>query len=139
MQSLIDGDFAAWQTTMPPCITNDIMWKSVAYRLGLFAQEWVVSDLELLSGIKRAQRLLDQLERAAQSISETFSEGYARRPGRDRLRFYEYSLGSSRESRDVWLKLHRFLTEDRYNAGLELFTRLVQILTVVVRKERESI
>lgn len=136
MESLIDADFQAWQATVPKSITNDVMWKSVAYRMALFAPVWVAPDIRRLATNASSADAADQIDRAVSSISANFSEGYARSGGRDRVRFYEYSLGSGRECRDRWFKLREQIEEDRFLAGLELFTRIVQILTAVVNSER---
>jgi four helix bundle protein len=48
--------------------------------------------------------LSDRLYRAAGSISSNLAEGYSRGTDGDRARFYEYTLGSARESRDWYLR-----------------------------------
>ncbi|MFQ5594528.1 MAG: four helix bundle protein, partial [Anaerolineae bacterium] len=48
--------------------------------------------------------LSDQLYRALVSISSNIAEGYSRGTGKGRAQFYEYALGSARESRDWYFK-----------------------------------
>lgn len=93
--------FESWQSKVPAPITKDLIWKSVAYRLGAFAAEFIKPEHKLAD---RSDQLRHRIElvRAADSISANFAEGYSRMRGKDRLRFYDYSLGSARESRDWW-------------------------------------
>ena len=60
-------------------------------------EEW--KDVTKLMEDRRTLGLSDQLYRALGSISANLAEGYSRGTGKDRERFYEYSLGSARESR----------------------------------------
>jgi four helix bundle protein len=52
--------------------------------------------------------LSDQLYEAVGSVSANLAEGYSRGTGKDRARFYEYALGSARESRDWYFKARPF-------------------------------
>ena len=49
---------------------------------------------------RRTIGLADQLYRSLGSIGANLAEGYSRGTGKDRAHFYEYALGSARESRD---------------------------------------
>jgi four helix bundle protein len=77
-----------------------------------------------------------QLARATRSISVNIAEGYSRRSRRDRGRFYEYALGSARESRDWYYKARDVLGADTTHVRIALHTSLVRILTVFARKTR---
>lgn len=94
--------FESWQSTVPASITKDLIWKSVAYRLGAFAAEFIKPEHQLADRSDQLRHRIDQLVRAADSISANFAEGYSRMRGKDRLRFHDSSLGSARESRDWW-------------------------------------
>jgi len=93
-------NYQAWLETVPDSITNDLVWKMKAYRLALFAADVGWRDVARLDSDRRTLGLSDQLYRALGSISANVAEGYSRRSGKDRSRFYEYALGSARESRD---------------------------------------
>lgn len=93
-----------WQRAVPVEITGDPLWKIEAYRLALFLAELVWHDVTKLMQDRRTLGLSDQLYRAVGSISANISEGYSRSGGRDRARFYEYALGSARESRGWFYK-----------------------------------
>jgi hypothetical protein len=92
--------FEDWQAQVPEDIRRDTVWKMEAYRLGLFSADLAWKDGAKLIRDPRARSMADQLCRAAGGISSNVVEGYSRGTGRDRARFYEYALGSARESRD---------------------------------------
>jgi four helix bundle protein len=56
-------------------------------------------DITKLMQDRRTLDLSGQLYEAIGSIGANFAEGYSRSSARDQARFYEYSLGSARESR----------------------------------------
>jgi len=93
-------NYGEWEKAVPEEIKGDSLWKVEAYRLGLFIADVGWYDVTKLLRDKRTLGLSDQLYRALGSISANLAEGYSRGTGRDRARFYEYALGSARESRD---------------------------------------
>ena len=93
-------NYRDWEAGVPESIRGDSLWKMKAYRLALFLGDVGWHDVPELIRDKRTVALSDQLYRAWGSISANLAEGYSRGTGKDRARFYEYSLGSARESRD---------------------------------------
>lgn len=93
-------NYGEWEKTIPDDITGDSLWKVEAYRLSLFLSDLGWHDVTKLMRDKRSMSLSDQLYRALGSIGPNLAEGYCRGTGKDRARFYEYALGSARESRD---------------------------------------
>jgi four helix bundle protein len=136
MTSRIEGEFQAWQRLVPVSMQGDSLWKSVGYRMSLFAPEFTAPDIRRIRLNNPA--LAIQLTRAVDSISTNFAEGYSRRARPDRIRFYEYSLGSARECREWWFKCRKNLDPDRFEAGLELFTRIVKVMTAIIAAERRK-
>ena len=94
-----DMNYEEWLKSVPMEITGDPLWTVEAYRLALFTAELGWHDVTKLMKDKRTMELSDQLYRALGSIGANISEGYSRGGGRDRAHFYEYALGSARESR----------------------------------------
>ena len=80
--------------------------------------------------------LADQLYRSLGSISANLAEGYSRGTGRDRARFYEYALGSARESRDWTFKARHVLGEAVFHHRLQLLTRVIQLLLTMIPQQR---
>ncbi len=97
-------DYEEWERTVPEEIKCDSVWKIKAYRLALFAADLSWEDVTRLAQDRRTVALSDQLYRSIGSISANIAEGYSRGTGKDRARFYEYALGSTRESRDWYYK-----------------------------------
>jgi hypothetical protein len=76
------------------------------------------------------------LYRALGSIEANISEGYSRGSGRDRARFYEYALGSARESRGWYYKGRHVLGEAVAAHRLGLVTQIVRLLLAMVPDQR---
>ena len=128
--------FEEWASSVPQEITDDSLWRMEAYRLALFACDVGWQDVTALAQDRRTVALSNQLYRALGSISANLAEGYSRGTGKDRARFYEYSLGSARESRDWYFKARNVLgpalTQDR----LALLTQITRLLLTMTRNQR---
>jgi four helix bundle protein len=132
-------NFTEWEKTVPVEITGDPLWKVTAYRLALFAADigWV--DVTKLMHDPRTRSLADQLYRALGSVSANIAEGYSKGTGKDRARFYEYALGSARESRDWYFKARHVLGEEVVNHRLRELTQIIKLLLAMVPQQRASI
>jgi len=104
-----------WVADVPASISGDPLWKVEAYRLALFASDVCWFDL---------RKLMRDLR--------THSRGSAR----DRARFYEYALGSARESRDWYFKARHVLGNDVCEHRLELLTQIIRLLLTMVPQQR---
>lgn len=80
--------------------------------------------------------LADQLYRALGSISANIAEGYSRGRGKGRALFYEYALGSARESRDRYYRSRHVLGEDVVAHRLYLLTQIIRWLLTMVPQQR---
>ncbi len=80
----------------------------------------------------------DQLYRAASNITSNISEGYSRGTGKDRARFYEYALGSIRETRDWYYKSRHVLEERVVAHRLGLCSELARLMLKMVGNERST-
>ncbi len=129
-------NYPEWQKSVPAAITNDSLWKMAAYRLGLFLSDVAWADVTKLAGDSRARSLADQLFRAAGSISANLAEGYSRGTGRDRARFYEYALGSARETRDWYFKSRHVLGPSVTEHRLNFLTEVIRLLLRMVPDQR---
>jgi four helix bundle protein len=128
--------YEAWVETVPREIRADSLWRMAAYRLGLFASDLGWSDVTQLSRDRRTMGLADQLCRALGSISANLAEGYSRGTGNDRARFYEYALGSARESLDWYYKARHVLGEEIVQDRLRLLTDVIRLLLTMVPQQR---
>ena len=125
-----------WVKTVPTAIAGDVLWKVEAYRLGLFASDVAWYDVTKLMQDKRTLDLSDQLYRATGSISTNIAEGYSKSTGKDRARFYEYALGSARESRDWYYKARHILGDEVVNHRLNFMTQIIRLLITMVPQQR---
>jgi four helix bundle protein len=131
-------NFEDWVKTVPEVITQDSLWKMEAYRLALFVSDVNWFDVTKLMQDKRTLDLSDQLYRAVGSIGANLAEGYSRSTGKDRARFYEYALGSARESRDWYYKGRYILSKEVVNHRLHLLTQIIRLITTMVPQQRAS-
>ena len=132
-------NYDEWEKSIPTEITDDSLWKVKAYRLGLFVADVGWYDATKLMRDKRTLELSNQLYRALGSISVNLTEGYSRGTGKDRARFYEYALGSARESRDWYYKGRHILGPAVTAHRLSLLTHIIRLLLTMVPEQREGI
>lgn len=129
-------DYADWEKGVPAVLKQDPLWRVTAYRLSLFAADAGWPDVTRLGQDRRTLSLADQLYRALGSVSSNIAEGYSRGTGKDRARFYEYALGSARESRDWYFKARHVLGELLVQQRLELLTEVTRLLLVMIPDQR---
>lgn len=87
---------------------------------------------------RRTRGLSDQLYRSLGSISTNIEEGFSRRTGKDRARFYEYALGSARESRGWYFKGRHVLGRKVVVHRIEFLTQIVRLLLTMVPEQRRD-
>ena len=130
--------YEEWQAAVPQDIAQDALWTVEAYRLAMFAAEVGWHDVSKLVRDKRTVELADQLYRALGSIGANLSEGYSRGSGRDRARFYEYALGSARESRGWYFHARHVLGDVVAEHRIRLLTQAVRLLLTMVPDQRAA-
>jgi four helix bundle protein len=133
----LNEELLEWELSVPNEFRHDSIWHSTAYRMGLFISERCQPVLDPLFRNARTAHAADQLSRALESISATYAEGYSRSTIADRCRYFDYALGSTRESRDWSYKLRRWLPEPLRDELVAFLTRIIQLLTVTIVRERE--
>lgn len=131
--------YQEWLTTVPTEITADSVWKVAAYRYALYLGDLAWDDVTLLMGDRRTLRVADQLYRAAGSIHANISEGYSRGTGRDRARFYEYALGSARETRDWYWRGRHILGAETTRHRVRLAATILRLLLEMIPQQRNSV
>jgi four helix bundle protein len=128
--------YEEWLATVPPELTNDPLWRMEVYRLAVFAADLAWRDVSKLALDKRTISLADQLYKAVGSISANIAEGYSHRSGKDQARFYEYSLGSTREARTWYYQGRHILSEAVATHRLKLLTKIARLLLTIIPAER---
>ena len=136
LQSETQLTYKEWEGIVPSSITNDVLWKVSVYRYSLFLGDIAWSDVTRLMQDQRTIGLADQLYRAVGSIGANIAEGYSRGTGKDRARFYEYSLGSARESRDWYFKARHVLGNEIVEHRYTILTEIIKLLLTMVPQQR---
>ena len=129
-------NYAEWLKTVPASLTGDPLWTVEAYRLALFCADVAWRDVTKLLQDKRTLDLANQLYDAIGSIGANISEGYSRGSGKDRARFYEYALGSARESRTWYWDGRHVLGEAIAEHRLRFLTQIIRLLLTMVPDQR---
>lgn len=128
--------YEEWLKAVPETIKGDALWKVESYRLALFVSELAWQDCTRLIQDKRTVTLADQLYRAVGSIGANIAEGYSRGTGKDRVRFYEYALGSARESRHWYYKGRHVLGEQVTGHRMSIITCIIRLLLTMIPNQR---
>jgi len=128
--------FESWKEQVPDSIQDDPLWGMRVYQLSLFASDVCWRDAGTLRDDDRTKSLADQLYRAVGSVGANIAEGYSRGTGKDRARFYEYALGSARESRDWYFKGRFVLGEEVTRHRLKFMTEIIRLLLAIVPDQR---
>ena len=130
-------NYQEWLATVPPEITEDPLWRLDVYRLSLFIADIGWEDVVLLNKNNLTRDAADQIIRSLNSISANIAEGYSRSTGKDRARYFEYSLGEAREARDRYFKVRRVLKPDVVLHRIRILTQIVKILNTFVPAQRK--
>ena len=128
--------YSEWVLTVPKEFTGDSLWKIEAYRLSLFVADVGWFDVTKLMRDKRTLDLSSQLYESLGSMGVNLAEGYSRGSNKDRARFYEYSLGSARESRDWYYKGRHVLGDEVTFHRVRLLTQIIRLLLTMIPDER---
>jgi four helix bundle protein len=131
-----DMNYDEWEKTVPSVIRDDALWKMKVYRYSLFLSAICWSDVSKLVEDMRTKSLSDQLYRAVGSVSANLGEGYSKLSVKDRARFYEYALGSARESRGWYYRGRHVLGADVFSHRVTLLTEVIKMLLKIVPEER---
>ena len=125
-----------WLANIPPEISNDPLWKMEVFQFALFVDDLAWYDISKLTQDKRTVSVADQLYRAVGSISANIAEGYSRRSGKDQARFYEYALGSARETRVWYYQARRVLPSPVLDHRMQLLTQIIRMLLAIIPAQR---
>jgi four helix bundle protein len=129
-------NYQDWLESVPQDFKADVLWKMTVYRYALFLGDLAWHDVTKLMKDRRTLGLSEQLYEAVGSVSVNIAEGYSRRSGKDRARFYEYSLGSARESRDWYHKARHILGDEVVRHRQQFITEIIRLLLTIAPQER---
>ena len=129
-------NYIEWEKNVPNILREDLLWKMKVYRLSLFLSDICWEDVSRLVKDPRTKSLSNQLYRAVGSIAANLEEGYSKQSPKDRARFYEYSLGSARESRGWFYRGRYILGEKVFEHRAWILTEIIKMLLTIVPEER---
>lgn len=125
-----------WLTKIPESITGDDLWQVEAYRLSLYQADLSWKDSQKAFKL-RYYSVADQLFRASCSVSANIAEGYSRQSPKDKARFYEYALGSARETKDWYFKSRHIIGVDLAFQRVNELTSVIKLLKVMISDQRK--
>jgi four helix bundle protein len=107
-----------------------------AYQLArtLLADSW--ADAERLRHHLVTEKVSGQLYAAVGSIAANIAEGYSRSSGRDRVRIFEYALGSARESMTWYRSAEPVLGAQIVCGRLDTLEEIRRLLLAIIPRER---
>ncbi|HEX2716294.1 MAG TPA: four helix bundle protein [Gemmatimonadaceae bacterium] len=112
--------------------------KVQAYVIARRLRSGTWEDSTLLLHDPRLVKVAGQLVEAVGSIPTAISEGYARRSRADRIRFYEYALGSANESCDWYESAEPILDPGVVKARLADLLSICRLLLTMIANERAA-
>lgn len=130
--------YEEWEQSVPESLKLDPLWRMTAYRLATLLADLAWGDVTRMMGDKRTSAIADQLYRAIGSIGANLAEGYGRSTGKERARFYEYALGSARESRHWYYQARHVLEAEAIQHRVGLLDQIIRLLVTMVPQQRES-
>ena len=131
-------NYQDWEKPVPEAVTGDTLWKMKVYRLALFAAKIGANDIAKLNKDRSMISRSDQLRRSLGSVSANIAEGYSRGSGKDRVRFYEYALGSARESRDWYYQAEDTFGQTVTHHRLDLQAQIIRLLLSMIPDQRHK-
>ena len=127
-----------WEAGASDSVRRDSTWKVEAFRLGLYAGAAAWTDAESLIRDPRGAVLAGQLVRSAASVAANVAEGYGRRLPKERVRYYEYALGSAGETRAWYVTVGPAIGTATLELRLANLLSLTRLLLTMIRREREK-
>lgn len=130
--------FEEWAESVPSAIREDTVWRIEAYRLSLFLADLAWIDFDALQRKPKAEEHRSQLLRASSRISANIVEGYSRDNGKARATYYEYAVGSTRETRDWYFKVRSLLKPRVVEHRIDLCTQITKLCIRMCSNERKT-
>ena len=128
----------SWERGLPDALRGQAIWRVQAYRLAAYAAHCAAEDCDRVASRPTMALVCSQLVRAVASVSANVAEGYGRRSRTDRIRYYEYALGSAGEAQSWYLAARNALTPAVTDERLDDLNRVTRLLLAMIHNEREG-
>ena len=126
------------ETTLTPAHVHGAVGSTQAYQIARRIADLSWDDTDVMMRDPRLRDVSPQLYRAVTSIAANIAEGYARRSRADRIRYYEYALGSVQESIAWYESAARVLTSEVLGARSADLVSIRRLLLTMIRTERQA-
>lgn len=125
-----------WEKSLPEIVRNDANFRVQAFRLASFVSACAELDTRHVVRDPRFVKSAAQLCDASGSISANIADGYPRRSGADRARFFEYALTSTAEVKARYLHTRVPLPAGTIEARYPVLTSITRLLKTMIRSSR---
>ena len=125
-----------WEMSLPEIVRNDVIFRVQAFRLASFLGACAELDTRHVVRDRRFLKSAAQLCDASGSICANIADGYPRRSGADRARFFEYALTSTAEVKSWYLHTRVPLPPGTLEARYALLTSITRLLITMIRSSR---
>ena len=110
-----------------------------AFQIGAYIASVASRDALVAQRDARFTHVAPQLVRAAGSIAANIAEGYSRQSRRDRIRYYEYALGSANEAKSWYTTAADVFDATAIEDRLTYLSRASQLLPRMIQNERTGV
>ena len=131
-------DLDTWVEIAPAALRESPLWKVRVYQIGTYVARLAAQDAAELENHPRFAATISQLVKSAGSVPATVSEGYSRLSRRERIKYYEYALGSAREATTRYSNAADTLPAEIVDQRLTLLARACQLLLKMIQNERKG-
>ena len=128
--------YEEWEESVPGVIRMDRIWRVQAFRLASFLAACAEADTRSAANDPRYLTIAAQRCRAAASVPANIAEGNPRQSAKDRVRYYEYALGSTEEAKTWYLSFRESIPSDCLNERLALLRSITRLLLTMIRSSR---
>ena len=128
--------FDEWLANADPRLALDRVWKMRAYKLAHYLTDMAWIDIQPVLAHPATRDSASQLIRAIGAVRADLVEGYSRRSGRDRARYFEYALGSAREAREWYITFAPVISEETAASRREYLNEIIRLMLAAIPAER---
>ena len=125
-----------WEVTVPALLKADAIWRVQAYRLASYVSAVAGYDADAIAEAPWLVKSASQLASCSESIPANIAEGYARLSPKDRIRYYEYALGSAAEAKSRYVSLTRRFDASLVDARLTVLASISRLVLTMIRSGR---
>src|SRR6476661_395227 len=125
-----------WEATVPAALKTDAIWRVQAFRLASYLGAVAGLDADIIAEAPWLVKSAAQLSSSSESIPANIAEGYARLSTKDRIRYYEYALGSANEAKSRYVTLSRRLDPHLVDARLAVLASVTNLVLTMIRSGR---